>query len=188
MAPEHLVKEFPALRPQVVFSRESYPDIQNISAKPLNIIRLAAIALTEDLAMFHALGYHKTPTEASKEFLRSLLYYSTVLLHVPLAQMEREFQPYSYTPAFQPTVSTGSIGSKLADARQSLDDFFDLTKNVLEEAGWEFHWKAPLVGDMVPTASPYQLLYQMICTDKLSSVPADKLQQAFCKFHPLWLI
>jgi hypothetical protein len=45
---------------------------------PIDIGHRAVTALTEDIAMFEAMGYQKAPTEASKQFFRSLLHHSRI--------------------------------------------------------------------------------------------------------------
>ncbi|UKZ96173.1 uncharacterized protein TrAFT101_010973 [Trichoderma asperellum] len=148
-------------------------------AKPIDVIHRAIIALNEDIAMFEAMGYHKRHTAASNEFLRSLCYYSEVLILDSLIKMESEFQAYACTPASRAIEPHRSIGSGLADARVSFSRFLHFIRRVLDEAGWEVSWNAPSTGDMVPTACPYQLLYQMICMEKLSSASTDQIPRTF---------
>lgn len=163
-------------------------DIQGTLAKPIDVIHRAIIALNEDIAMFEAMGYHKRHTAASNEFLRSLCYYSEVLILDSLIKMESEFQAYACTPASRAIEPHRSIGSGLADARVSFSRFLHFIRRVLDEAGWEVSWNAPSTGDMVPTACPYQLLYQMICMEKLSSASTDQIPRTFCKFRHLGIL
>lgn len=189
MAPPKLVTEFPAMKPQLVFSFNSYADVEKTWAKPIETIHHTAIALTEDAAMFQALGYHKTHTAAGEEFLRSLAYYEEVLILDSLFKMRSELQAYTFTPALTIAEPNHSIGSMLADASESCLRLSKIRTELLDAAGWKFHWKTPSTGDMVPTACPYQLLYQMISTKKLFSAPAgDQITRTFRKFHHPWLI
>ncbi|PTB56424.1 hypothetical protein M431DRAFT_518183 [Trichoderma harzianum CBS 226.95] len=171
MAPLGLVTEFPAKKPQLLIPFDTYADVETW-VKPVEVIRQAAIALTEDAAMFKAIDYHKTRTEDGEEFLRSLAYYAEVLIQDSLVGFEKRFEVYSHTPTSTTTELTGnrSIGSMLLGARQSYQELTDFLVNLVDTLGWEFHWKIPSAGDLVPTASPYQLLYQMICKKKLHDV------------------
>lgn len=185
MATLEIVKEFPAMKPQIVFPYNSYGDLERNWAEPIEVIHHAAIALTEDVAMFRAMGYHKTHTAAGEEFLRSLFYYAKVLVWDSFLTLEPELQAYTCTPAL--TIKK-SLGSKLENARTSLEHLSSAILDLLGGVGWEFDRKTLSTSDMVPTASPYQLLYQMIGIKKLSSAPAgDQITRTFCKFHPLLL-
>ncbi|KKP00730.1 hypothetical protein THAR02_07156 [Trichoderma harzianum] len=151
MAPLRLVTEFLAKKPQLLISFDTYANAEETWVKPIETIRQAAIALTEDAAIFQA--YHKTRTEDGEEFLRSLAYYAEVLIQDSLVGFEKRFE--------------------------KLTDFLT---DLVETLGWEFHWKIPSAGDMVPTASPYQLLYQMICKKKLhvpSAPTGDQIKRIF---------
>ncbi|KAL7792467.1 hypothetical protein V8C37DRAFT_380412 [Trichoderma ceciliae] len=95
MAPPELVTEFSALKPQLLFPLGSYADVEKTWINPIEIIRQAAIALTEDAAIFRAIGYHEIHTAASEEFLRSLVYYAKVLVQDSLVAIETEFKAFS---------------------------------------------------------------------------------------------
>ncbi|KAL7936452.1 hypothetical protein V8C35DRAFT_295525, partial [Trichoderma chlorosporum] len=183
MASLELVTEFPARKPQILFPPCSYAEIERVWVKPINVIRHAAIALTEDVALFEAMGYHKAKTAAGEEFLHSLTYHAGVLVRDSLVTMKSGLGAYAYTPALTLKADNISIGSLLAAADVAFERLSKLINNLLSNAGWEFRWEAPSTGDMVPTATPYQLLYQLICKDKLhadSSAPTgDEVTRIF---------
>lgn len=174
------------MEPQLVFPPMSYAEVQNTWSEPIDIVHRAIIGFTEDIAMFQKLNFHKRHTEAGEEFLRSLLYYSQVLVLGSLVKIKGGLHVYAYTPASPSSEPTQSIGSRLTDAQVAFDGFFSFTADVLIEASWTFSWKTPSAGEDVPTASPYQLLYEMICVEKLSSAPADHMMDVLCMFYRPW--
>ncbi|EHK47084.1 hypothetical protein TRIATDRAFT_306808 [Trichoderma atroviride IMI 206040] len=171
MAPLTLVREFPAMEPQMIFRPMSYEEFHNTWSEPVDTIHRAIIGLTEDIAMFQAMSLHKRQTAAGEEFLQSLLYYSQVLILDSLVKIRGRLRAYATTSALPGNETVQSIGSKLTDAQDAFDRFSAITSQVLDEASWTFRWKTPSVGDKVPTTSPYQALYQSICINKLSSAP-----------------
>ncbi|KAM0520767.1 hypothetical protein ACHAPE_003168 [Trichoderma viride] len=174
MAHLTLVKEFPAMEPQMTFRAMSYKQFHNTWSEPIDTIRRATIALTEDIAMFQAMGFHKRHTEAAEEFLKSLLYYSQVLIWGSLVKIKGRLRDYTPTPALPIDPTFQPIGSRVTDAEDAFDRFSAVTSEVLNEASWTLRWKTPKAGDKVPTASPYQLLYQLICVEKMASAPPDR--------------
>ncbi|PON20215.1 hypothetical protein TGAM01_v210899 [Trichoderma gamsii] len=121
------------------------------------------------------MGLHKRRTLAAEEFLKSLLYYSQVLVLDSLVKIKGRLHVYAYTPASPSSKPVQSIGSKLTDAQSAFTRFSSVRADVLATAGFNFVWKAPQVGDKVPTASPYQLLYQLACINKMASAPTDHI-------------
>ncbi|KAL7899012.1 hypothetical protein HDV63DRAFT_78921 [Trichoderma sp. SZMC 28014] len=177
MAPLTLVREFPAMKPQINFRPMSYEEFQAAWSDTVDTLCRVIFGLTEDMAMYRAVNLHKRRTAGNEEFLRSILYYSQILVLDPLVKLESRLRVYAPTSAsaLQGNMAIQSIDSKLKDARNAFDRFSALTSKVLEEAGWVFRWKTPSVGDKVPTAGPYQLLYQLICISKISAAPNDHI-------------
>ncbi|UKZ69263.1 uncharacterized protein TrAtP1_010275 [Trichoderma atroviride] len=150
-----LVREFPAMKPQMIFRPMSYEEFQTTWSEPVDTIRRAIIGLTEDIAVFQAMSLHKRHTAAGEEFLQSLLYYSQVLILDPLVKIKGRLRVYAPTSALPGNETVQSIGSKLTDAQLAFNRFSAITSQVLDEASWTFRWKTPSVGDKVPTTSPY---------------------------------
>lgn len=168
----------------MTFRAMSYEEFQKTWSEPIDTVRRAIIALTEDIAMFQAMGLHKRHNTASEEFLRSLVYYSEVLVLDSLVKIKGRRQFYAPTSALPRNETIQTIDSKLTDAQLAFNRFVAVKEDVLATAGWNFVWKAPKAGDKVPTASPYQLLYQMICLDKMASAPTDRITRVLlCKFY-----
>ncbi|KAM0447665.1 hypothetical protein ACHAO4_008806 [Trichoderma viride] len=183
MAPPTLVREFPAMEPQMIFRPMSYEEFQSTWSEPVDAIRRTIIGLTEDIAMFQAMGLHKRHTAAGEEFLQSVTYYSQALVLASLVKIKDRLRAYAPTSALPGNEAIKSIGSKLTDAQVAFNRFSAVKEDVLATAGWNFVWKTPKTGDKVPTASPYQLLYELICINKLSSAPTDHITRVLASLE-----
>lgn len=181
--PLTLVREFPAMEPQLEFPPMAFSEFLKAWSEPIDVLHRAIIGLTEDIAMFQAMGLHIRRTAAGEEFLRSVLYYSKILVLGSLEKIEAGLQVYNLTPSWRRTETIQSLGSNLTEARKAFDRFSGTTTAVLDTAGWKIEWKAPKTGDKVPSASPYQLLYELICVKKMSSAPTDHIERVLCKFY-----
>ncbi|KAM0454228.1 hypothetical protein ACHAPV_008501 [Trichoderma viride] len=183
MAPPTLVREFPAMKPQMIFRPMSYEEFQNTWSEPVDAIHRVIIGLTEDIAMFQAMNFHKRHTAAGEEFLSSLMYYSQVLVLDSLVKIESRLRVYAPTSALPSNKTIQSFCSRLSDAQDAFGRFTAITSEVLSEASWTFIWKTPSAGEKVPTASPYQLLYQLICIHKISSAPTDHITRVLASLE-----
>ncbi|KAL6698548.1 hypothetical protein J3F84DRAFT_345506 [Trichoderma pleuroticola] len=143
MAPPELVTVFPAMTPQLEFQFDSQEDAEISLTDSIETIHRTIIGLIEDTAMFQAIGYHKTRTAAGEEFIQSLMYYSEVLIRVPLVKLTNELQNYTFTPAQTTSPLNLSIDTRLKNANEDFLKLVRITEDLERTAGWEISLKAP---------------------------------------------
>lgn len=171
-----------------------YPQLQVTGspdewAKHLLILNSASKALRDEIEVFRLAGLHRTETAKGVLFLRSLCFYGEDLVNFSLQQLEQGLLNHLEHPCSNVDNEPANIGKLLDSVKDTVSKMIEATSNLLdttEENGWHFRTSPsePGTDDLVPTASPYQILRSMVleCDEVIDALKTKGAVNMLCKW------
>jgi hypothetical protein len=158
-----LVHECRAVRPDM--AREVASDSVGVEGlalavgKPLRVLATAAAALAHDMSAFVLNGLAENEGTAAAYFVRAAFYYANSLIISPFHQIEKMLSDRNAAetrPALRKQLD------ETAEAVDSVRRHLDNLDEAIGKAGWTLSMASLVAATLVPSASPYQLLFEAL--------------------------